>query len=91
MAVRTRQYRICATALGLSVGFIAVKQLTGEMSAILRVAQHMIDIAGGDPVKGGNVLGLGSPMAVGLASRGFARCRLGDALVGGKTSTRPAN
>jgi hypothetical protein len=63
--------------LGLSVGFIAVKQVTGEMSAILRVAEHMIDIASGDPAKGGNVLGLGSPMAVGLASRGFARCRLG--------------
>jgi hypothetical protein len=63
--------------LGSSVGFIAVKQVTGEMSAILRVAEHMIDIASGDPAKGGNVLGLGSPMAVGLASRGFARCRLG--------------
>ena len=37
----------------------------------------MIDIAGGDLVKGGNVLGLGSPMAVALAARGFARCRLG--------------
>ena len=43
----------------------------------MRVAGNMIDIAGGDLVKGGNVLGLGSPMAVGLASRGFARCRLG--------------
>ena len=63
--------------LGLSIGFIAVKQVTAEMSAILRVAENMIDIAGGDLVKGGNVLGLGSPMAVGLASRGFARCRLG--------------
>ena len=63
--------------LGLSVGFIAVKQVTGEMSAILRVAETMIDIAGGDLVKGGNVMGLGSPMAVGLAARGFARCRLG--------------
>ena len=63
--------------LGLSVGFIAVKQVTGEMSAILRVAENMIDIASGDPAKGGNVMGLGSPMAVGLASRGFARCRLG--------------
>ena len=63
--------------LGLSIGFIAVKQVTAEISAILRVAGNMIDIAGGDLVKGGNVLGLGSPMAVGLASRGFARCRLG--------------
>ncbi len=63
--------------LGLGVGFIAVKQVTGEMSAILRVAETMIDIAGGDLVKGGNVMGLGSPMAVGLAARGFARCRLG--------------
>ena len=63
--------------LGLSVGFIAVKQITGEMSAVLRVAETMIDIAGGDLVKGGNVMGLGSPMAVGLAARGFARCRLG--------------
>jgi len=63
--------------LGLGVGFIAVKQVTAEMSAVLRVAQNMIDIAGGDLVKGGNVLGLGSPMAVALAARGFARCRLG--------------
>ena len=63
--------------LGLSIGFIAVKQVTGEMSAILRLADTMIDIAGGDLVKGGNVLGLGSPMAAGLAARGFARCRLG--------------
>jgi hypothetical protein len=63
--------------LGLSLNFISVKQETGELVAVLRVAQNMIDIAGGDPVKGGNVMGLGSPMAVALAARGFARCRLG--------------
>ncbi len=63
--------------LGLSINFISVKQETGEMFAVLRVAESMIDIAGGDPVKGGNVMGLGSPMAAALASRGLARCRLG--------------
>ena len=63
--------------LGLSLNFISVKQETGEMSALLRVAENMIDIAGGDPVKSGNIMGLGSPMAAALAARGFARCRLG--------------
>ena len=63
--------------LGLSLNFISVKQETGEMSAVLRVAENMIDIAGGDPVKSGDFMGLGSPMAAALAARGFARCRLG--------------
>ncbi len=63
--------------LGLSLNFISVKQETGEMSAVLRAAENMIDIAGGDPVKSGDFMGLGSPMAAALAARGFARCRLG--------------
>jgi len=63
--------------LGLSINFVSVKQEMGELAAVLRVAENMIDIAGGDPVKGGHVMGLGSPLAVALAARGFARCRLG--------------
>ena len=66
-----------ALALGLSINFISVKQELGEISAILRVAENMIDIAEGDPVKSANVMGLGSPMGAALAARGFARCRLG--------------
>jgi class 3 adenylate cyclase len=66
-----------ALTLGLSTNFISVKQTSGEMSAVLRVAENMIDIAEGDPVRCANIMGLGSPMGVALAARGFARCRLG--------------
>ena len=64
--------------LGLSTSFISVKQESGEMNAVLRVAENMIAIAEGDPAKSANIMGLGSPMAVALAARGFARCRLGQ-------------
>lgn len=63
--------------LGLSTNFISVKQETGEISAVLRVAENMIAIAEGDAAKSAGIMGLGSPMGVALAARGFARCRLG--------------
>ena len=44
--------------LGLSTGFISVKQVTGaRCPTILRWSQNMIDIADGDPVKSGNIMG----------------------------------
>jgi class 3 adenylate cyclase len=48
----------------------------GEFGKILRWSQTIIDLAGGDPAKGAG-LGLGSPLALGLAARGVARWWLG--------------
>lgn len=50
----------------------------GEFDEILRWSQKIIDLAGGDPVKGAG-FGVGSPLAVGLAWRGTARWWLGIA------------
>ena len=61
--------------VGLSVGALAMKIETGEMADVLRLAQRVIDLAEGDPTKG-NFIGLGSPLAAALASRGVARFRL---------------
>jgi hypothetical protein len=61
--------------VGLSVGALAMKIETGEMADVLRLAQRVIDLAEGDPAKG-NFIGLGSPLAAALASRGVARFRL---------------
>jgi adenylate cyclase len=64
-----------ALIVGLSVGALAMKIETGEMADVLRLAQRVIDLAEGDPAKG-NFIGLGSPLAAALASRGVARFRL---------------
>jgi adenylate cyclase len=62
--------------IGLSMGALAIKIVTGEMAEVLRLAQRAIDLAEGDPTKG-NFIGLGSPLAATLASRGVARFWLG--------------
>ncbi len=48
----------------------------GEFDDILRWSQTVIDLADGDPTKGAS-FGMGSPLAVALAFRGFARYWLG--------------
>jgi class 3 adenylate cyclase len=48
----------------------------GEFGEILRWSQTVIDLAEGDPAKGGG-FGMGSPLAVALAFRGVARWWLG--------------
>ncbi|WP_055400045.1 MULTISPECIES: AAA family ATPase [unclassified Mycobacterium] len=47
-----------------------------EMSAVVQLAQRVIDLADGDPVKG-NLL-TGSPLAFATAMRASARCALGQ-------------
>ena len=48
----------------------------GEFGEVLRWSRTVIDLAGGDPVKGAG-FGVGSPLAVALAWRGVARWWLG--------------
>jgi hypothetical protein len=48
----------------------------GEFGQILRWSQTVVDLAGGDPVKGAG-FGVGSPLAVALVYRGVARWWLG--------------
>ena len=54
---------------------LAAKHETGEMAEVLRLAQRVIDLAGGDPTTGNLVLG--SPLAVAITWRGAARWCLG--------------
>jgi hypothetical protein len=61
--------------LGLMWGSLAIKQETGLMADLLRWSQVGIDIADGDPVRAGFVSG--SPLALGLVFRGYARALLG--------------
>jgi hypothetical protein len=62
--------------IGLACWAISIWFDTGEIASILRWSQTVIDLAGGDPTKGAG-FGLGSPLAVALASRGVARWWLG--------------
>jgi hypothetical protein len=62
--------------VGLSFGPLAVKYETGEVGDILRWSDTVIDLAEGDPAKGDFMMG--SPLAITLAQRGSARCRLGQ-------------
>jgi hypothetical protein len=48
----------------------------GDFGEVLRWSQTVIDLTGGDPVKGAG-FGVGSPLAVALAYRGVARWWLG--------------
>src|SRR5262249_1688159 len=48
----------------------------GEFGEVLRWSQTVIDLAAGDPAKGAG-FGFGSPLAIALAFRGFARWWLG--------------
>ena len=60
---------------GLLFAAIYPRYLTGEMTEVLRLAQCVIDLAAGDPVKG-NFL-TGSPLAFATAMRAGAKCGLG--------------
>ena len=64
-----------AIAIRLLHSVIVAKLQTGHVAEVLRLAQSMIDLAGGDPAKG--QLTLGSPLAVAIVTRGFARGALG--------------
>jgi adenylate cyclase len=61
--------------VGLSFAALAAKHETGEMAEVLRLAQRVIDLAGGDPTTGNLILG--SPLAFAITMRGAARCCLG--------------
>jgi adenylate cyclase len=61
--------------LGMLWGPMAIKQRTGQMADILRWSQLGIDLAGGDPVKANFISG--SPLALALVFRGYARASLG--------------
>jgi class 3 adenylate cyclase len=62
--------------IGLANWAISIRFDTGEIATILRWSQTVVDLAGGDPAKGAS-FGVGSPLAVALASRGVARWWLG--------------
>jgi len=61
----------------LSISAMGAKHETGEVAEVLRLAQRVIDLADGDPTKGGLIIG--SPLAFAIALRGAARCCLGIA------------
>jgi class 3 adenylate cyclase len=62
--------------IGLAPWAITIWNDTGEVASSLRWSQTVIDLAGDDPTKGAS-FGLGSPLAVALATRGHARWWLG--------------
>jgi adenylate cyclase len=62
--------------VGVSFGPLAVKYESGEVVEMLRWSDTVIDLAEGDPTKGDFMMG--SPLAITLAQRGSARCRLGQ-------------
>ena len=61
--------------VALMMGTATAKHETGEMAAVLRIVQRIIDLAGGDPTKGDQFLG--SPVTLAFALRGIARMCLG--------------
>jgi adenylate cyclase len=64
-----------AMTVGLLYGPTYAKYQAGEVVEALRLAQRRIDLAAGDLAKGNLILG--SPLALGIAERGAARCCLG--------------
>jgi len=64
--------------LTMGLAFVAFANWgdAGEFGEVLRWSQTVIDLAAGDPAKGAG-FGLGSPLAVALATRGIARWWLG--------------
>ena len=62
--------------LALLYAPLSAKLQTGEFAEVLRLAQHMIDLADGDPAKGNLIIG--SPLATTITLRGCARFYLGD-------------
>jgi len=61
--------------IGLLYAAAMAKYEAGEMTQSLRLAQRVIDLADGDPAAGNLILG--SPLAVAIGMRGFARSALG--------------
>ena len=61
--------------IGLSFAALTAKFETGEMADVLRLAQRVIDLAGGDPTTGDLIIG--SPLAFAIVLRGAARWCLG--------------
>ena len=57
--------------VGLAVGTIGVRVVTGEMQDVLRWSDTVIELAHDDPVIGNYVMG--SPLAAAYATRGLAR------------------
>ncbi|MGY4653271.1 adenylate cyclase [Mycobacterium sp. URHB0021] len=57
--------------VGLAVGTIGVRVVTGEIGEVLRWSDTVIDLAHDDPVKGNYVMG--SPLATAYATRSLAR------------------
>lgn len=66
-----------ALTVGLLHGAFMAKWQAGEMLAVLRLAQRVIDLSAGDPAMGNMIVG--SPMAIAIAARGAARSALGQA------------
>ncbi len=64
-----------ALTVSVSFGVLAAKWETAEVLEMDRVAQRVIDLAGGDPNRGGTFFG--SPLALALAIRGVAGMSLG--------------
>jgi adenylate cyclase len=62
--------------VALSFAAMVAKHETAEMADMLRLAQRVIDLAGGDPTMGDLILG--SPLAIAIAARGAARRCLGN-------------
>jgi class 3 adenylate cyclase len=63
--------------VGLALMAIYAKLEGAEWSDVLRWSQRVIDLAAGDPSKGGLIFG--SPLAIAVGSRGIARYHLGRA------------
>ena len=57
--------------VGLAVGTIGVRVVTGEIREVLRWSDTVIDLAHDDPVRGNYVMG--SPLAAAYATRSLAR------------------
>ncbi len=57
--------------VGLAVGTIGVRVVTGEMAEVLRWSDTVIELAHGDPVAGNYIMG--SPLAAAYATRSIAR------------------
>ena len=57
--------------VGLAVGTIGVRVVTGEIQEVMRWSDTVIDLAHDDPVKGNYVMG--SPLAAAYATRSLAR------------------
>ncbi|WNG94070.1 adenylate/guanylate cyclase domain-containing protein [Mycobacterium sp. ITM-2016-00318] len=65
-----------ALAVGLSFAALAVKHEAGAMTEVLRLAERVIELAGGDSTMGSVVFG--SPLSGAIVFRGCARWCLGQ-------------